>query len=44
MQTIEQFDLHMAIAFVRQYKNCEQQRTDISEEISFLQLMNDVIV
>lgn len=46
VQTIEQFDLRlrMAIAFVCQYKNCEQQRSDISKEISFLQLMSDMIV
>lgn len=36
--------LRMAAAFIRQYKNSDQQRTDISNEISFLQLMNDVIV
>lgn len=46
MDAIEEFDrrLRMDIAFVRHYKNCEQQRTDISNEISFLELMNDVIV
>lgn len=45
-ETIENFDrrLRMAAAFIRHYKNCDQQRTDISNEISFLEMLNDVIV
>lgn len=45
-KVIEQFDnrLRMAASFIRDYKNCEQQRADISVEISFLQTMCDVIV
>lgn len=34
----------MATLFIDSYRNTEQQRADISNEISFLQLMGDVIV
>lgn len=42
---ISQFDkrLQMAEFFIKDYKNCDQQRADISTEISFLQLMAEVI-
>lgn len=36
--------VRMAAAFIRDYRNCDQQRDDISIEISFLQLMGDAIV
>lgn len=43
---IEKFDrrIRMASSFIKDYKNCEQQRVDISTEISFLELMSSVIV
>lgn len=43
---IDRFEsrLRMAASFIRIFKNCEQQRADISTEISFLELMSDVIV
>lgn len=45
-EAIEKFNsrLRMAASFIKLFKNCEQQRDDISTEISFLQLMCDVIV
>lgn len=44
-EVIDKFNsrLQMAASFIRLFKNCEQQREDISNEISFLQLMCDVI-
>lgn len=43
---IQQFEkrLQMAASFIKAYKNCEQQRADISTEISFLPMMAEVIV
>lgn len=45
-KVIAQFEdrIRIALSFIKEYKNCEQQRNDISIEISFLQLMCDVIV
>lgn len=45
-EVIEKFNrrLRMAASFVKNYKNCDQQRDDISTEIAFIQLMCDVIV
>lgn len=36
--------IRMAAAFIKDFGNCEQQRNDIATEISFLQMMGDVIV
>lgn len=45
-EVIETFDerLQMAASFIKHYINCDQQRADISAEISFVELMCDVIV
>lgn len=44
--TIEKFShrLELAASFIRQFKNCEQHRTDIFNEMLMLQLMSDLIV
>lgn len=44
-ETIAQFDrrLRMATLFVKDFKNCDQQRADISAEIPFLQMMAEII-
>lgn len=45
-EMIKKFDrrLQMAVSFITDYTNCDQQRADISNEISFLRLMCAVFV
>lgn len=45
-KAIEKFEERIRISakFIKDYRNCDQKRIDIATEISFLQMMGDVIV
>lgn len=45
-KAIEKFEerIQMAADFIKNYRNCDQKREDISNEISFLQMMGEAIV
>lgn len=45
-EILDRFEIRLRLAreFILQFKNCEQQRSDISTEMSFLELMNEAIV
>ncbi|KAJ6643913.1 NFX1-type zinc finger-containing protein 1, partial [Pseudolycoriella hygida] len=46
IEVLDQFDrrLRMAASFIRDFKNSDQQRKDITDEVTILELMCDVVV
>ncbi|XP_031618979.1 NFX1-type zinc finger-containing protein 1 [Contarinia nasturtii] len=45
-EVIEKFErrLQMVASFIREFKNCNQQRADVTTELTMLELMSDVII